>query len=143
MSKTFEKSLNSIKVGIAISTFSESKTCAKRYEIIKRSLDSLEKVIQQTTFNVYVVIVVDGSVPKRHYNILSKYNFIIYQKKQNGGVARTKNTCIRLLLEQNTDIGFLADDDVLYKNNCIDIYNTGNIYNEVEDETTTEHFNQL
>ena len=27
--------------------------------------------------------------------------------------------------------------------NCIDIYNTGNIYNEVEDETTTEHFNQL
>ena len=44
--------------------------------------------------------------------------------------------------------GNKKDNKMLYvwwkrDDNCIDIYNTGNIYNEVEDETTTEHFNQL
>lgn len=119
---SFNKKLNDIKIGIAISTFTEEKTNIKRYDIIDRSLVSLTKIINETKLNVYIVIVVDGYIPKKHNDILSKYNFNIYRRQCNGGVARTKNTSIRLLLEQNIDIGFLADDDVLYKTRCLEKY---------------------
>ena len=109
-------------IGVAISTYTEKNTEPKRYEIIEKSLDSLHKIILKTKLNLYVVIVVDGPIPDKHNKILSKYDFNIYKRPYNGGVARTKNTCIRLLLEQNVDIGFLADDDLLYKNNCFDVY---------------------
>ena len=33
---SFTKNLNEIKIGIAISTYTEEKTDAKRYEIIKQ-----------------------------------------------------------------------------------------------------------
>ena len=119
---SFTKELNEIKIGIAISTYTEEKTEAKRYEIIERSLQSLQEVVKTTKVKTYVVIVVDGEVPEKHMNLLSKYNFNIFKKSQNGGVARTKNTSIRLLLEENVDIGFLADDDVLYKEGCLEKY---------------------
>jgi hypothetical protein len=119
---SFTKNLNEIKIGIAISTYTEEKTNAKRYEIIDRSLQSLQEVVKTTKVNTYVVIVVDGKVPEKHMNLINKYNFNVYKRPQNGGVARTKNTSIRLLLEQNVNIGFLADDDVLYKNGCLEKY---------------------
>lgn len=119
---TFDKSLKDLKVGIAISTFTEDKTEKKRYEIIDRSLSSLQNMIKNTEVNIYVVIVVDGEVPEKHNKLLSKYNFNICRRPQNGGVAKTKNTSIRLLLEKNVDIGFLADDDMLYKDGCIEKY---------------------
>ena len=119
---SFSKKINDIKIGIAISTYTEEKTDSKRYEIIKKSLDSLKKVLEKTKINVYVVIVTDGKLPEKHNKLLMNYNFNLYRRAFNGGVAKTKNTSIRLLLEQNVDIGFLADDDLLYKNNCLNIY---------------------
>lgn len=113
---------NKIKIGIAISTYSEEKTQIKRYNIIEKSLKSLENILKNTKLNVYVIIIVDGNVPKIHNEILNKFNFSIYRRPNNGGVARTKNSSIRLLLEQNIDIGFLADDDVEYKTGCIEKY---------------------
>ena len=119
--------LENVKIGIAISTFTEEKTCNKRYEIIEKSLNSLNSYLQSTNLNIYTVIVVDGKVPQRHMEILegvnkSNNNINIYSREKNGGVARTKNTSIRLLLEKNVDIGFLMDDDVLYKDNCFEQY---------------------
>ncbi len=119
---SFNKNLNEIRIGIAISTFTEEETEEKRYEIINRSLQSLQEVLKTTKISTYVVIIVDGEIPKRHNDLLNKYDFNIHRRPENGGVAKTKNTSIRLLLEQNIDIGFLADDDLLYKNNCFDIY---------------------
>ena len=119
---TFNKNIDNLKIGIAISTFTEEKTVPKRYEIINSSLNSLQKIINETKLKVYVVMVVDGNIPEKHNKILEQYNFNIFRRKENGGVARTKNTSIRLLLEQNIDIGFLADDDVLYKSECLEKY---------------------
>ena len=119
---SFNKSLEEIKIGIAISTFTEEKTDKERYSIVDRSLNSLQQILYKCKLNVYIVIVVDGEVPLIHNKILEKYNFNIYRRKENGGVARTKNTSIRLLLEQNIDIGYLADDDLLYKEGCIEKY---------------------
>ena len=116
------KKLEEVKIGIAISTFTEEKTDNKRYDIIDKSLSSLSDIIKLTNLNIYIVIVVDGQIPEKHKNILNKYNFNIYNRPNNGGVARTKNTSIKLLLEKNIDIGFLADDDVLYKKGCLEEY---------------------
>jgi len=111
-----------MRIGIAISTYTEDKTDQERYIIIERSLSSLESYLKTTKLDLYVVIVVDGSIPSRHNDLLNKYNFNVYFRKENGGVARTKNTSIRLLLEQNIDYGFLMDDDVEYKKGCFEKY---------------------
>ena len=111
-----------MKIGIAISTFSNEKTSDNRYRLINQSLLSLKNNLNHLNYQTYVVIVVDGNVPKKHMDILKKYNFNIHLKEINGGVARVKNTSIRLLLEQNIEIGFLADDDVLYKKNFLNPY---------------------
>ena len=118
----FNKKLSEIKVGIAISSFTEEKTDNNRFALIDKSLSSLENIIKNTNINIYVVIVVDGHIPIKHTKIITKYSFDIHIRCNNGGVARTKNTSIRLLLEKNIDIGFLADDDVLYKNGCLEEY---------------------
>ena len=112
---SFNKSLEEIKIGIAISTYTEENTDKDRYVIIDKSLNSLQQILNKCNLNVYVIIVVDGEVPLIHNQILEKFNFNIYRRKENGGVARTKNTSIRLLLEQKIDIGYLADDDLLYR----------------------------
>lgn len=111
-----------LKIGIAVSTYTEENTDPQRNEIIKKSLDSLSHIIKNTKLNVYVVLVVDGIIPKKHQELLQQYDFDIYNRKNNGGVARTKNTCIRLLLNQKVNIGFLADDDLLYKNKVLEMY---------------------
>ena len=118
----FNKNLNELKIGIAISTYSTKKTEQKRFDIIRKSLKSLENTIKDTKLNIYIIIVVDGDIPIKHKQLLNEFNFNCYFKKNNGGVARAKNTSIRLLLEQNIDIGFLADDDVLYKKNFMEKY---------------------
>jgi hypothetical protein len=111
-----------MKIGIAISTFSNEKTNNNRFKIIEQSLNSLDTYLKHDEYETYVIIIVDGSISEKHLNILNKYNFDLYFRPENGGVARTKNTSIRLLLEQNIDIGFLADDDVLYKKNFLQPY---------------------
>ena len=74
----------------------------------------------------FAIIVVYGPIPEKHQAIIDKYStnqFIsVHYRKENGGVARTKNTSIRLLMEQKVDYGFLMDDDVLYKDSCFDMY---------------------
>ena len=119
---SFHKSINELKIGIAVSTYSTNKTENKRFDIIRKSLKTLNEYLKNTNLNIYVVIVVDGNVPKKHKELLNEFNFNIYFRKENGGVSKTKNTSIRLLLEQNIDIGFLADDDVLYKNKFMEMY---------------------
>ena len=53
----FNKKLEEIKIGIAISTFTEEKTDDKRYKIIENSLKSLSEVIDKTKLNTYVIII--------------------------------------------------------------------------------------
>lgn len=110
------------KIGLAISTFSEPNTDKERYLIIKQSLDSLQEYLKKTKLNIYVVIVVDGLIPDVHKKLLNNYKFNIENKTENGGVSKVKNTGIRLLLEQKIDLGFLCDDDILYKNDCLEQY---------------------
>ncbi len=121
-----------MKIGIAVSTYSNQNTSENRFNLIKTSLDSLKKNIKNSEHEIFVIIVVDGAICEKHITILSNYDFNIYYKSENGGVARVKNTSIRLLLEQNIDIGFLADDDVLYKKNFLQPYIESIIKGKIE-----------
>ena len=124
--------MEKIKIGIAISTFTEKDTDLKRYEIIEKSLRSLVDYLKNTKLNLFIIIVIDGNIPIKHQDVLQKIyeysrinnldNFNIHQREKNGGVARTKNTSIRIILDNNCDIGFLMDDDVLYKKDCFEKY---------------------
>jgi hypothetical protein len=111
---SLDKKINEIKLGMAISTYSNKNTSLDRYLIIDKSLESLNEYLKNTSLKIYCVIIVDGPIPEKHWEILNKYNFNIYCRKINGGVACTKNTSIRKLIENKIDIGVLLDDDVFY-----------------------------
>ena len=119
---SLDKNINEIKLGIAISTYSNENTSLDRYSIIDKSLESLNNYLKNTSLKIYTIIIVDGPVPKKHLEILNKYNFNIYFRKINGGVACAKNTSIKKLLENKIDIGILLDDDVSYYTDCFEKY---------------------
>lgn len=116
------------KIGIAISTYTRENTDQARYDIIDKSLSSLVQYLGTTKLNIFTVIVVDGLIPAKHHDIINRhtqngeYSINVYHREENGGVARTKNTSIRILMEQNIDYGFLMDDDVIYKRDCLETY---------------------
>lgn len=60
-----------------------------------------------------IFIVDDGSYKERSFALFKDIATIV-KKPENVGVARGKNTSIRLLMDYGVDIGFLSDDDVNY-----------------------------
>ncbi|AKI80097.1 putative glycosyltransferase [Acanthamoeba polyphaga mimivirus] len=119
-----------LKMGIAITTYSNEKTSATRIQIIRDSLTSL-KMFKN---NVEVIIVVDGSYNTDHKKLLDEFSgyFEIVYREKNGGISKAKNTCIKLLLAKNIDIGFLADDDVLYCENWHNAYATSILNTKID-----------
>ena len=78
--------ININNIGIAISTYTQETTQKSRFEIIEKSLNSLNEYMEQSHFNnaeskfdnIYIIIVVDGEIPTIHQNILK--NMKIYLK---------------------------------------------------------------
>lgn len=113
------------RVGIAVSTYSHDRTASGRYGIIRRSLDSLlASTAERDAGELLRLIVVDGPVPAAHERLLADYSddFRIIRKAENGGAARAKNTAIRTLLDAGVEIGYLADDDVLFHRGWLEAY---------------------
>jgi GT2 family glycosyltransferase len=101
---------NSKRLGVAVTTYSDKNTTPHRYAIINNCFETLASVS-----GVTVNIISDGITP-RHRKIIEGYpQFNHIERAENGGVAKAKNTSIRVLLEQNIDIGFLVDDDLIFK----------------------------
>jgi glycosyltransferase involved in cell wall biosynthesis len=98
-----------MRTGIAISTYFCEKTPPERLGIFKRSLSSL----LASGYDGVIFLVDDGSTTERHLEQLDSRVRVIH--RSHGGVARTKNTCIKVLFAEGVDIGFLADDDMFYK----------------------------
>jgi len=113
------------KIGIAVSTFTEEKTDPKRYELIEECLNTLASTTSNIDgIEIVKYIIVDGSIPNRHSNLLDQYSksFTIIHRQENGGVSKTKNTSIRTLLEDNIDVGILVDDDVWFGKGWVEAY---------------------
>jgi len=97
-----------MKTGIAISTYFCDKTPPERLPVFKSSIESL----LISGYDGVVLLVDDGSTTDKHLEGLDSRIRVIC--RGHGGVACTKNTCIKELLLENVDVGFLADDDICY-----------------------------
>lgn len=119
-----------MKVGIAVSTYANEKTNDQRFIIIKKCLDSL------LTTDITVVIVNDGSNNQKHLDLINSYDtFIMIHRKENGGIAKCKNTAIKYFDDNDFDICFLMDDDVEILNK--DFYK---FYIDAHEKTGIDHF---
>ena len=111
-----------MKYSIAISTYFTNKIIDNgRLSIFKSSINSL----LESNFEGKIFVVDDGSEVYHHLDYLNNLDddrIVIFNKKINCGLAKTNNTGIRLILENNCDYGFLADDDILYQKNWFTPY---------------------
>lgn len=126
-----------INYALAITTHFEDETHPKRLDIFKKSMESL----LSSSFPGKIFLVDDGSTTDTHLKLLEGLNQagrILIHRRASGGVARAKNTCIRLILESGSDIGFLADDDLFYKDK-----NWYVPYLEAMEKTGIQHFSYL
>jgi len=103
-----------VKTGIAITTYFREDTSKDRLSIFKTSIESL----LATGYPGNIFLVDDGSTILDHIRLLgaiSGGDRIKVIGRPHGGIARAKNTCIKTLLDDGVDVGYLADDDMLYK----------------------------
>ena len=103
-----------MKTGIAITTYFRKDTNKDRLSIFKTSIESL----LSTEYPGNIFLVDDGSEILDHIRLLeaiSGGDRIKVISRPHGGIARAKNTCIKILLADGVDVGYLADDDMFYK----------------------------
>jgi glycosyltransferase involved in cell wall biosynthesis len=103
-----------VKTGIAITTYFREDTAKERFSIFRTSIESL----LATEYPGNIFLVDDGSEILDHIRLLGGINGGYRIKmigRPHGGIARAKNTCIKALLADGVDVGYLADDDMLYK----------------------------
>lgn len=104
--------------GFAISTYHRNHD---RMESFKTSITSIMKYKEKETI---VIIVDDGSIVNDHI-VWVKTTFPdikVIEKKENGGIAKCKNTCLRALHESECDNFFLLDDDIEFLQSIEDKY---------------------
>lgn len=107
--------------GLSISTYFGDHTLDTRIDTFKKSINSLH----ETNFNGDVFIVDDGSTSNEHLDYIRSLNdarFNIIKKHTNSGISACKNTGIKHIINSGHSIGFLADDDLIYKDGWDKIY---------------------
>ncbi len=99
-----------MRTGLAIVTCVPTGCPDEVRKRLPAALDSL----RHTGFPGPVSIIDDGSTDPAHLAFLeftaSKANVI--RRPRRGGIARAKNTALRVLQGSDVDIGFLAEDDI-------------------------------
>lgn len=120
-----------MKKGLSISTHSSENTPNGRYDIIENCLQSL---IDNKPDDLMVNIISDG-ITNKHREIIKKFPFNHFERKENGGISKTKNTSIKTILQQGCDIGFLADDDLIFKDK--EVFNA---YTDAIVQTNIPHY---
>ena len=100
---------------MAVSTYFTEELLSTRLGVF---MESIKKLVS-SNFPGPIYVVDDGSSVTEHLEYvraLRDDRIIIVLRDSNGGVSRTKNTCIRLLMESGAKFCFLADDDTDYRN---------------------------
>lgn len=111
-----------MKHGIAISTYFPKNYNEERLNIFSRSITSL----LESDFPGKIFVIDDGSGGLDHIDLLKakdhEKRIKVILKPENTGVAKTKNTSIKTLLDHDCPIGFLADDDLHYQKGWAEHY---------------------
>jgi glycosyltransferase involved in cell wall biosynthesis len=124
-----------MKTALAISTFMREENFENRFQIFKECINSF----CESNYDGTLHLVDDGSETKRHLHWVGEKKddrIVVHFKPENGGVSRTKNTCIRLCLEDpEVKYFFLSDDDMVFKDK-----NWHEDYVKVMESTNIHHF---
>ncbi len=74
--------------------------------------------LAETSYADPVIIVDDGSNCEEHLSYLEQLaragRYTVIRRSKNGGTSRARNTCLRALAERDFDVGFLAEDDIIF-----------------------------
>ena len=99
---------------IAISTYITDSAKEYRTKYLQTCVTTLIK----SKFDGQIFIVDDCSPNREHIDWLKNLgypNLTVYERSENGGIAKTKNTSIRLCIESGSKYFFLSDDDMYFK----------------------------
>ncbi|MEI8017950.1 MAG: glycosyltransferase family A protein [Schlesneria sp.] len=95
---------------------------------VRQRLPDAIASLEQTSYRGPVMIVDDGSTCDQHIRFLDHLatsgRYDVIRRPVNGGISRAKNTCLRLLAECDADIGFLAEDDIIFHEGWDEAYVT-------------------
>lgn len=110
------------KMAFATTTFSRADTDPKRFPLIEKAL------LSQAKSPIKKYLIVDNFRDKLHGAHIAvieraeRQGFEVVWR-ENGGVSRAKNTCIRKILQDGYEYGMLLDDDVeVIQSNFADYY---------------------
>ena len=91
-----------VKVSVVVPLYNKVKH-------IQRALDS---VLAQSFQDFEIIVVDDGSTDETYRKYLQTLPYRTVFRQRNGGVAAAKNTCLRVIAEDQTEVSFLAEDDI-------------------------------
>jgi GT2 family glycosyltransferase len=110
-----------MKYAVAILTYSTPEFTQSE----NRLIDALVS-LYGSGYKGRVIVVDDGSIDRDWGPVFDAIpddiDFDLVFKGETGGISRGKNTCIRVLMEEGIDVGFLADDDVVFFSNWWESY---------------------
>jgi glycosyltransferase involved in cell wall biosynthesis len=105
---------------------------------VRRRLPDAIASLEKTSYSDKVLIVDDGSTCREHLHYLDCLErdgrYEVIRRPVNGGISRAKNTCLRVIAERNVDVGFLAEDDILFREGW------DRAYAEAMDLSAIQHF---
>lgn len=91
---------------------------ASRPAAVRRRLPEAIASLEQTGYAGPVSIVDDGSTCCHHQEYLDflarSGRYRVIRRRSNGGISRAKNTCLRAIADLQAEVGFLAEDDILF-----------------------------
>ena len=74
--------------------------------------------LERTSYADPVIIVDDGSSCESHLSYLDQLEragrYQVIKRPKNGGISRARNTCLRALAGRDFEIGFMAEDDIVF-----------------------------
>jgi glycosyltransferase involved in cell wall biosynthesis len=105
----------STHTALAILTYVDAARPASIGRRLRDAIASLER----TSYRDPVLVVDDGSSCAEHLRYLDSLardgRYEVIRRRANGGISRAKNTCLRAIAERDVEIGFLAEDDILFR----------------------------
>lgn len=84
---------------------------------LRDRLPAAVESLKTTDYPGPVIVVDDGSTDGAHLRRLETLppQYRLIRRPRAGGICRAKNTCLRALREAGAEIGFLAEDDILFR----------------------------
>lgn len=86
---------------------------------VRQRLPEAIASLERTSYRDPVFIVDDASTCAAHLGYLDELatrgRYQVVRRSSNGGISRAKNTCLRMIVQCGAAVGFLAEDDILFR----------------------------